>query len=296
MQKIIVYGLGMNFHKNRESIFKKYDVVALTDSSPQTRKKYCDDFNIITPEETIKIVNESDDIKVLITVIKSTLIKEIYQYLSKFIKESDIIITPRKIDSLEGLAEFKKNAIFETVLDDYYFDVDVLEELTNANFEFDPFSDNYRENVLTVHRILSGKEHSVIDEGLDQDNSIDVFSTIKGIKNNIDFLLNYGHHKDLGEIIKEVNVKPNDRVIDVGFGFGFSLLNFAKISSNVYGIDISPKFHQIVKGLLDELNLSATLLTEDFLGLDKIEGNFDIIYFHAAFHHCNDPVKLMEIL
>jgi len=295
MQKIIVYGLGANFYRYKENFFSEYDVVALTDSNLQVREKYSTDYNIIKPQEAVNLINESDDIKILIPVAKSRLIKEIYQYLSESITDSSKIIYPEKIDSLEGLAEFKQNAVFETVLNDYYFDVDVLEQLTDTNFDADPFSEIYRENVLRVHRALTGIEYSTDNEGYDNDN-IDVESTVKHIIENIDALLRTGHHKDLKDIIKEVNIKPNDTIIDIGFGFGFSLMNFAKVSKNVYGIDISPKFHQIITQLLKELDISATLIKDDFYGISKIDKKFDVIYFHAAFHHCNDPVKLMNIL
>jgi len=94
----------------------------------------------------------------------------------------------------------------------------------------------------------------------------------------------------------EVNASKNDTIIDMGFGHGFSLLNFSKKSNKVYGLEVSLQLHEIVTALLDEFDLKANLIVGDFFGIQNINIKFDIIYFHASFHHCNDPVRLMALL
>ena len=295
MTKVIIYGLGKTYVKIKDKLISEYDIVALTDGDSLKREQ-CTDGLVKTPHEAIEVLKKSGDVNVLIAVSRNVFQKEILSFLSENGIDSGRIVSPKIIDSIESIAEFSINANFETVLHDYYVDVDALVKISGVSFNVDPFSEIYRENVFKVHQMITGDEYNTLNEGYNTDDSERVDVMVNVTMSDIDNLLRSGHHKDLEDIINEVGATSSDRIIDMGFGFGFSLLNFAKVNDRVIGIDTSPKLHAVVNRLLKELNLSAKLVLDDFYGISKIDGCFDIIYFHASFHHCNDPMKLLKIL
>jgi release factor glutamine methyltransferase len=78
-------------------------------------------------------------------------------------------------------------------------------------------------------------------------------------------------------------VKPSDRVLDMGTGSGVSAILAAKVSSDVIAVDINPKAIDCAIGNAERNGVRdrITFLHGDVF--DQVEGDFDLIVFDPPF-------------
>jgi release factor glutamine methyltransferase len=78
-------------------------------------------------------------------------------------------------------------------------------------------------------------------------------------------------------------VKPTDRVLDMGTGSGISAILAAKVSSNVVAVDINPKaiVSAIANAARNGVGGRVRFLESDVF--DAVEGEFDLIIFDPPF-------------
>ena len=58
---------------------------------------------------------------------------------------------------------------------------------------------------------------------------------------------------------KKIEIKSNDKILDVGCGFGNNLLPFRNITKNLYGTEVSPKICKIAESFLKSENLKTII-------------------------------------
>lgn len=99
------------------------------------------------------------------------------------------------------------------------------------------------------------------------------------------------HARD--EIVKQLKLKPGDRIADIGTGTGLFVEPFAKAVGKegwVYAIDIAPKFVERVGKLAKELHLDN--VTPVVCGEDDIRlapRSIDVAFICDVYHHFEYP-------
>lgn len=102
------------------------------------------------------------------------------------------------------------------------------------------------------------------------------------------------------EIMQRLNLKPGDRIADVGAGTGFFTLLMSKAVTPggwVYAIDISPKFVEHLASLFDERNVTnvTTVMCDD----DSVclpPASIDVAFICDVYHHFEYPGETMQSL
>ena len=113
--------------------------------------------------------------------------------------------------------------------------------------------------------------------------------------------INYGGYKYIEgrwekvarEMIKNYNLKPNAKILDIGCGKGFLLFDFKKLLPNadIYGIDISS---YAIENSKEEIK--DRLVVGDATKLPWPDNNFDLVYSIMSLHclHSYDLVKALR--
>jgi len=96
----------------------------------------------------------------------------------------------------------------------------------------------------------------------------------------------------LGNIIKHSNIKRGDRVLEYGAGRGDIAVNFARLGAEVHTIDVDPNFCDVINRQASFFGVSLTPHLAEF-GENPAGGQYNLIYFHEAFHHARNFQKLI---
>ncbi len=81
------------------------------------------------------------------------------------------------------------------------------------------------------------------------------------------------------------------KVLEVGFGMGTDLFQFASASANVSGIDLSPEHLRIARQRFSTAGLGADLRLADAEDLPFEDATFDAVYSFGVIHHTPDAEK-----
>ncbi len=93
----------------------------------------------------------------------------------------------------------------------------------------------------------------------------------------------FGPHMDSGrkEAVEALQLKPNDKVLEVGFGTGLTLRHYPDINLHIYGIDISEKMLEKGKERLKEYHKRSSNKVElkimDAHNLEFNDNTFDAV-------------------
>jgi SAM-dependent methyltransferase len=86
------------------------------------------------------------------------------------------------------------------------------------------------------------------------------------------------------------------RVLEVGFGLGTDLMQFARGGSRVFGIDLTPNHVELAGLRFRTCGMKAGLLRGDAEQLPFDSDSFDLVYSFGVLHHTPDmPQALREI-
>jgi SAM-dependent methyltransferase len=84
------------------------------------------------------------------------------------------------------------------------------------------------------------------------------------------------------------------RVLEVGFGLGTDLMQFARGGSQVYGIEITPRHVELARRRFDAFSLRARLTRGDAETLPYKSASFDVVYSFGVLHHTPDMISALE--
>ncbi len=107
------------------------------------------------------------------------------------------------------------------------------------------------------------------------------------------------------EVIKSLNIKPGDKIADLGAGGGYYTLRFGNEvgkKGRVYAVDIEQEYLDLIKSDAKKAgldNIETVLAKEDKSFLP--EKSIDLIFVRNVFHHLPDDVtgyfkKLQKVL
>lgn len=99
----------------------------------------------------------------------------------------------------------------------------------------------------------------------------------------------------LSKIVERSGVIENHRILDVATGSGFLALEFAKISKNVIGCDITHEMLIHAREKQEKSGLTnIDFLLSDVESLPFPDAAFDIVSCRFAFHHFPNPKKALN--
>lgn len=95
-------------------------------------------------------------------------------------------------------------------------------------------------------------------------------------------------------LVKEINPKPNERILEFGFGTAQNILLVKKICKNadLKGVDIDPKVKQIAQYKLAKHGIDVPLDLYDGEKLPYSDESFDKVYSCLVFHQLTSETKL----
>lgn len=87
---------------------------------------------------------------------------------------------------------------------------------------------------------------------------------------------------------------PGRRLLEVGFGMGTDLFQFASAGALVSGVDLSPEHLRIARQRFAVYGLPADLRLADAEQLPFSDGSFDVVYTFGVIHHTPDTQKAVD--
>jgi 2-polyprenyl-3-methyl-5-hydroxy-6-metoxy-1,4-benzoquinol methylase len=163
-------------------------------------------------------------------------------------------------------------------------------------FSSDPFSEEYRRAQIDLYKVIADVDSYVpsenelmqvhIEARLRQPAPFDAGSTGAAA----DQVIAYGF------VLRMLDLKPGDRLIEYGPGQGNLSVLLATIGVEVTAIDISPEFVELIRRRAQLTDLPLTAVLGEF-GDPPPDGEpVNAILFYEAFHHAADHQQLVRTL
>ncbi|MFZ5705447.1 MAG: class I SAM-dependent methyltransferase [Pseudomonadota bacterium] len=91
----------------------------------------------------------------------------------------------------------------------------------------------------------------------------------------------------MGHIIMRSGVRPGDRVLEYGAGFGQTALALARLGARVDTVDVNPHFCKAVATAADHYSVELNPHVGQF-GFNPAGASnaYSLIFFYESFHHC----------
>lgn len=84
------------------------------------------------------------------------------------------------------------------------------------------------------------------------------------------------------------------RLLEVGFGTGTDLLQFARGGAHVTGIDLTPRSIEIARRRFDVFGLTGEFAVGDGESLSFPDSSFDVVYSFGVLHHTPDTARAVH--
>jgi SAM-dependent methyltransferase len=97
-----------------------------------------------------------------------------------------------------------------------------------------------------------------------------------------------------GMILKHCGLKPGDRTLEYGAGFGQTALTLARLGVIVDTVDISACFCEYVRSQAEFFRAPLTAFEGRFGSNPRGDAKYDLILFFEAFHHCPDFRSIVQ--
>jgi phosphatidylethanolamine/phosphatidyl-N-methylethanolamine N-methyltransferase len=95
--------------------------------------------------------------------------------------------------------------------------------------------------------------------------------------------------------ISHINIKPGDRVLDLGIGTGAALQYYPQDRGHIFGIDLSDGMLRKCLRRMDDLNRrNATVIQGNALELPFADNSFDHIFISHVISVVSDPCSLVR--
>jgi len=84
------------------------------------------------------------------------------------------------------------------------------------------------------------------------------------------------------------------KVLEVGFGMGTDLFQFASAGAEVSGVDLSPRHLELARRRFSFFGLGADLQRADAENMPFDDGTFDLVYSIGVVHHTPDTQQALD--
>jgi 2-polyprenyl-3-methyl-5-hydroxy-6-metoxy-1,4-benzoquinol methylase len=155
----------------------------------------------------------------------------------------------------------------------------------------DPFSEEYRLQVLRMYEYLHGKPYDTRHER----EPFDVAEAVaRPFPYSTGSAATVGNQLiAIGHIIRTLDLGSGSRVLELGPGWGNTTLAMAQMGYEVTALDIDEKFVELIATRADRLGVEVALGCGDFAKVDELDGQFDAVLFFECFHHAVDHLGLL---
>ncbi len=175
---------------------------------------------------------------------------------------------------------------------EFWFDMPIPEDL-------DPLSPAYRAAVLAQYRTLTRRDYTTeseahpFDVGTDQD-----FLSEPWPYNTGDAVVVGNELLAVGFVISTCRPRRGHRVLEMGAGWGNLALPLAQMGCAVTALDIEGRYIRIIRHRAERAGVKLRTVQAGFLdAADELDGDrFDLVVFHAAFHHCDHHLALLRLV
>lgn len=113
-----------------------------------------------------------------------------------------------------------------------------------------------------------------------------------------DMMVPLGHNqkmlapRELARLIQALNLSANDKVLDIGCGSGYSTALLAKLTAQVFSVDIFPEFVEQAKQRLQKLSINNVMLEEiDATAGWMAHAPYDAILITSALPRLSNELK-----
>jgi SAM-dependent methyltransferase len=175
-------------------------------------------------------------------------------------------------------------------LDGHSFEVDL-----RIPQSLDPLGEPYRLAVLEQYQRFTGKKYQTESEVYPFEN-VETLHVRPWPYSTGDAGLVGEQLQATGFIMRNVNPKPGDKVLELGCGWGNMTLPLAQLGCDVTAIDIDEGYLGIVRRRLEINKLEARVVKSAFLEIGDLGREFDLIITCACFHHCDDHLRLLRMM
>ena len=99
----------------------------------------------------------------------------------------------------------------------------------------------------------------------------------------------------IGFLIRAMNARPGQRILEFGIGFGKTTTEFAQMGLDITGVDVNPEFLELNRLRCERQRLKVELVRSDMLDFQPV-GRYDFVLFYESFHHCRNPQAMIRRL
>jgi SAM-dependent methyltransferase len=96
-----------------------------------------------------------------------------------------------------------------------------------------------------------------------------------------------------GMLLKHSGLRPGDRALEYGPGFGQTALALARLGVQVDTVDISPVYCEFVRHQAEFFGVPLTAVQGRFGTHPRPGSRYRLIWFYESFHHCRDFVSVV---
>lgn len=160
----------------------------------------------------------------------------------------------------------------------------------------DPYSEEYHNFQMRLYSLISGNcqysinnEESIFDLESKKNTPFPYYT--KSATTVGDQLLAIGY------IIKQSNMPSNSKVLEFGPGWGNLTIALAQMGHNVTCVEVEKRFAELIAYRASLINTEISIINHNMLEfVKKTDQKFDAIFFYESFHHCSNPIELVQNL
>ena len=158
----------------------------------------------------------------------------------------------------------------------------------------DPWASAYRQHWLDVYRSITGATYNVQSEGSHFDVEAATTNPFPYCTRSHDVV--GSQFIGLGSLIRAMQLPPGAKILEFGPGWGNTTLALAQMGYDVTAIDIEPNYVALIRSRAAKLGVSVNVQHGDFFSAGNLNSTFDAVLFYESFHHCDDHLRLLEVL
>ncbi len=158
----------------------------------------------------------------------------------------------------------------------------------------DPFSPEYHAAQMALYKHLTGRDYTPANEVSKLDiaaSDLRPFPFQTGNPRTAGFFT-----MGMGFLLHVLDLKPGDRVVEFGPGWGNSTMAMAMTGLDVTAVDIESDFCELLRRRARRQEIPLTVVNADFMWAETVTEPYDAAVFFECFHHCSDHMRLLRAL